>query len=352
VYGGVQDLVPEGIVRGSIFYRPHDLPGTSPPIHVYGPDVVHLASGEYVVLEDNVRVPSGAAYSETIRRAGTETMPEVYKAYRALEIYSYYDRLGETLELAAPEGVEDPHVVVITRGRRDPAFFEHHRIAQACGIALMTLADCAVSGGGVYARASGRKIDVIYRRFDEDYFDTDLPELERVYLEGNVALVNAPGVGVADDKAVFPYVPAMIETYLGETPILRNAPTYALTEQETRAEVLDRLPEMVVKPREGYGGQGILVGPEARSDAIDATRRNVNRDPTQFVAQETLDFSTHLLRGGNDASAEVFVDLRAFVLPAIDYLMPGGLTRVAQPGTRVVNSTAGGISKDTLVLQD
>jgi carboxylate-amine ligase len=242
-------------------------------------------------------------------------------------------------------------VVVITRGRIDPAFLEHHRIAQACGIALMTLADCAVSGG-VSTRESGRKIDVIYRRFDEDYFDTDLPELERVYLEGNVALVNAPGVGVADDKAVFPYVPAMIETYLGETPILRNAPTYALTEQETRAEVLDRLPEMVVKPREGYGGQGILVGPEAHSDAIHATRRNVNRDPTQFVAQETLDFSTHLLRGGNDASAEVFVDLRAFVLSAIDYLMPGGLTRVAQPGTRVVNSTAGGSSKDTLVLQD
>jgi glutamate---cysteine ligase / carboxylate-amine ligase len=352
VYGDGQDLVPEEIVRGSVFYRPHDLPSSSPPIHIYGPDVVHLASGAYVVLEDNVRVPSGVAYSEAIRRAGMETMPEVYETYRALEIYSYYDRLGETLELAAPEGVENPNVVVITRGGRDPAFFEHHRIAQACGLGLMTLADCAVSEGFVYARESGRKIDVIYRRFDEGYIDTDLPELERVYLEGNVALVNAPGVGVADDKAVFPYVPAMIETYLGETPILQNAPTYALTEEETRAEVLERLPEMVVKPREGYGAQGILVGPEAHSDDIDAARRNINRDPTRFVAQETLDFSTHLLRDGNEQSAEVFVDLRAFVLPAIDYLMPRGLTRVAQPGTRVVNSTAGGSSKDTLVLQD
>jgi uncharacterized circularly permuted ATP-grasp superfamily protein len=352
VYGGGQDLVPEEIVRGSVFYRPHDLPGSSPPIHIYGPDVVHLASGEYVVLEDNVRVPSGVAYSEAIRRAGMETMPEIYEAYRAMEIYSYYDRLGETLELAAPEGVGDPNVVVITRGGSDPAFFEHHRIAQACGIGLMTLADCAVSGGFVFARESGRKIDVIYRRFDENYIDTDLPELERVYLEGNVALVNAPGVGIADDKAVFPYVPAMIETYLRETPILRNAPTYALTEEETRIEVLERLPEMVVKPREGYGAQGILVGPEAHPDDIDAARRNIHRDPTQFVAQETLDFSTHLLREGNEQSAEVFVDLRAFVLPAIGYLMPGGLTRVAQPGTRVVNSTAGGSSKDTLVLAD
>jgi uncharacterized circularly permuted ATP-grasp superfamily protein len=352
VYGGGQDLVPEEIVRSSIFYRPHDLSGSSPPIHIYGPDVLHLASGEYVVLEDNVRVPSGVAYSEAIRRAGTETMPEVYEAYRAVEIYSYYDRLGETLELAAPPGVEDPSVVVITRGGDDPAFFEHRRIAQACGIALMTLDECVVSEGFVYARESGRRIDVIYRRFDEDYIATDLPELENVYLEGNVALANAPGVGVADDKAVFPYVPAMIEQYLGEAPILRNAATYGLTEEETRVEVLERLPEMVVKPREGYGGQGIMVGPEALPDEIDAARRDINRDPTQFVAQETLDFSTHVLKDDGEATTEVFVDLRAFVLPAIDYIMPGGLTRVAQPGTRVVNSTAGGSTKDTLVLAD
>ena len=352
VYGAGQDLVPEEIVRGSVFYRPHDLPGSSPPIHVYGPDVVHLDSGEYVVLEDNVRVPSGVAYSEAIRRAGMETMPEVYEAYRAMEIYSYYDRLGETLELAAPEGVSEPNVVVATRGGGDPAFFEHRRIAQACGISVMTLAECTVSAGFVFERESGRRIDVIYRRFDEGYIDTDLPELDKAYLEGNVALVNAPGVGVADDKAVFPYVPAMIEHYLGEAPILRNTPTYALTEEETRAEVLGRLPEVVVKPREGYGAQGILVGPEALPDDIDATRRNINRDPTQFIAQETLDFSTHVLRDGGEASDEVFVDLRAFVLPAVGYLMPGGLTRVAQPGTRVVNSTAGGSSKDTLVLKD
>jgi len=352
VYGTGQDLVPEEIVRGSIFYRPHDLPGSSPPVHIYGPDVVHLASGEYVVLEDNVRVPSGIAYSEAIRRAGMELLPEVYDAYRIIEIFSYYDRLRETLRLAAPEGIDDPVVAVVTRGGGDPAFFEHRRIAESCGIPLMTLADCLVSDGSVYAREDGRRIDVLYRRFDEDYIDTDLPELEVAYLEGNVALVNAPGVGVADDKAVFPYVPAMIENYLGETPILSNAPTYTLTEGETRAGILERLPEMVVKPREGYGAKGLLVGPEAHPDDIDAARRNINKDPTQFVAQETLDFSTHVLRGEGEATEEVFVDLRAFVLPAVDYLMPGGLTRVAQPGTRVVNSTAGGSSKDTLVLED
>jgi uncharacterized circularly permuted ATP-grasp superfamily protein len=353
VYGPGQDLVPEEILRGSVFYLPHELSGGSPPVHVYGPDVVHLASGEYVVLEDNVRVPSGVAYSEAIRRAGREAMPELYGAYRVMKIYSYYDRLRETFELAAPEGVEEPGVAVVTRGAGDPAFFEHRRIAEACGIAIMTLAECLVSEGFLYARADGRRIDVIYRRFDEDYVDTDLPGLKRAYLEGNVGFVNAPGVGVADDKAIFPYVPAMIEHYLGEAPVLSNASTYSLAEDETRAEVFERLPEMVVKPREGYGAQGLLVGPEATPADVDTARRNILKDPTQFVAQETLDFSTHVLKDdAGNRNDEVFVDLRAFVLPAIDYLMPGGLTRVAQPGTRVVNSTAGGSSKDTLVLEE
>lgn len=353
VYGPGQHLVPEEIVRGSVFYWPHELPGGTPPVHVYGPDVVHLASGEYVVLEDNVRVPSGVAYSEAIRRAGMEAMPELYGAYRVMEIYSYYDRLRETLELASPEGVEEPYVAVVTRGAADPAFFEHRRIAEACGIAILTLAECLVSEGFLYAREDGRRIDVIYRRFDEDYVDTDLPGLRRAYLEGNVSFVNAPGVGVADDKAIFPYVSATIEHYLGEAPILSNAPTYSLAEEETRAEVFERLPEMVVKPREGYGAQGLLVGPVSTPADVDTARRNIRKDPTQFVVQETLDFSTHVLKdGASNRNDEVFVDLRAFVLPAIDYLMPGGLTRVAQPGTRVVNSTAGGSSKDTLVLEE
>jgi uncharacterized circularly permuted ATP-grasp superfamily protein len=352
VYGGGQDIVPEEIVRGSVFYRPHDLPGDAPPVHIYGPDVVHLSSGEYVVLEDNVRVPSGVAYSEAIRRAGMEAMPELYGAYRLAEIFSYYNRLREALELATPDGVEEPNIAVVTRGGEDPAFFEHSRIAEACGIAVLTLGDCRVCNGALVAREDGRRLNVIYRRFDEDYVDTDLPELNRVYLEGNVGFANALGVGVADDKAVFPYVPAMIERYLGETPILANAPTYSLAEDEARAQVLERLPEMVIKPREGYGGQGLVVGPEARSGEIDAARRKIRKDPTQFVAQETLDFSTHLLKGEADgAPDEVFVDLRAFVLPVVGYLKPGGLTRVAKPGTRVVNSTAGGSCKDTWVLE-
>ena len=349
VYGGDQDVVPDEVVRGSVFYRPHAFPGAA-PVHVYGPDVVHVSPGEYVVLEDNARVPSGVAYADVIRRVGREFLPELFEGYGVMEILPYYAKLKGSLLAAAPAGVEDPHVAVVTRGERDSAFFEHERIARSCGLALLTLSDCYVEGGEVRARPDGRRLDALYRRFDEDYVDTDLPELKNVYLNGGIGFANAFGAGVADDKAVFPYVPAMVERYLGESPILRNARTYSLVEKETRAEVLDRLPELVLKPREGYGAQGMLIGPEASREDLDEAARRIKKDPTGFVAQECLDFSTHLTYDGEERPREAFIDLRAFVLPAIDHVAPGGLTRVAPSGTRVVNSSAGGSSKDTWVL--
>ena len=349
VYGGDQDVVPEEVLRESVFYKPHHFPGES-PVHVYGPDVVHVEPGEYVVLEDNARVPSGIAYADVVRRVGMEFLPELFEGYRVAEIFAYYSRLKETLLAAAPPGADDPYVAVVTRGERDSAFFEHDRIARSCGLPLLTLSDCFVRGGEVRVRPDGRRLDAMYRRFDEDYVDTDLPEMKDVYLDGKIGFANAFGAGVADDKAVFPFVPDMIEHYLGESPILRNAPTYSLIEEATRAEVLDRLPELVLKPREGYGAQGMLIGPEAsREDLEDAVRR-IKQHPAGFVAQECLDFSTHLTHDGEGEPKEAFVDLRAFVLPALDHVMPGGLTRVARPGTRVVNSSAGGSSKDTWVL--
>jgi glutamate---cysteine ligase / carboxylate-amine ligase len=175
--------------------------------------------------------------------------------------------------------------------------------------------------------------------------------MKRVHLEGKIGFANAFGAGVADDKAVFPFVPAMIEHYLGESPILKNAPTHSLLDPETRAEVLDRLPELVLKPREGYGAQGMLIGPEATREDVDEAARRIKENPSGFVAQEFLDFSTHLTHDGQTEPGEAFVDLRAFVLPALDHVMAGGLTRVARPGTRVVNSSAGGSSKDTWVLE-
>ncbi len=349
VYGGDQDVVPDEVLRESVFYKPHAYPGEA-PLHVYGPDLVHVEPGRYVVLEDNARVPSGIAYADVVRRVGMEVLPELFEDYRVAGIFSYYARLRETLLAAAPPGVDEPYVAVVTRGERDSAFFEHERIARSCGLPLLTLSDCFVKGGEVRVSPDGRRLDVMYRRFDEDYVDTDLPEMKDVYLEGKIGFANAFGAGVADDKAVFPFVPAMIERYLGERPILQNAPTYSLIEEETRAEVLDRLPELVLKPREGYGARGMLIGPEASREDLDDAVRRVKQHPAGFVAEECLDFSTHLTHDGETGPEEAFVDLRAFVLPALDHVMPGGLTRVARPGTRVVNSSAGGSSKDTWVL--
>jgi uncharacterized circularly permuted ATP-grasp superfamily protein len=354
LYNGEQDVVPEEIVESSVFYRSGPLPDYSVPVHIYGPDVVQLAPKEYMVLEDNVRVPSGVAYSEAIRRAVLESMRDLCELYRVSAISAYYAVLRRSLEIAAPPGVREPCVAVVSRGEEDSAYFEHKRIAEACNIRLLTLAECQIRGGEVWDRSDGRRIDVIYRRFDEDYIQSDLPELEAVYLAGKVNLVNAPGVGVADDKAVFPYVPAMIERYLGEEPLLKNVATLSPSEPEQREEILDRLDELVLKPREGYGGQGLMVGPEADRENLEHARKALKENPTGFVAQETIDFSTHVLNAAADCSepVEVFVDLRAFVLPAIGYVMPGGLTRVANPGTRVVNSSAGGSFKDTWVLED
>jgi uncharacterized circularly permuted ATP-grasp superfamily protein len=348
LYNGDQDVVPEEIVESSALYRPHPLPERIAP--VYGPDVVHLGPGEYAVLEDNVRVPSGVAYSEAIRRAGFEAMGDLFGQHRVNGIHAYYAMLRATLEAAAPPGVEEPYVALVTGGPDDSAFFEHRRIAEACGIRLLMLGGCQVRNGEVLDRFNGRRIDVVYRRFEEDRLETDLPEIKDAYLEGNVSVLNAFGVGVADDKAVFPYVPAMIERYLGEESILAGVPTFSLSEPEQREEVLERLDELVLKPREGYGGSGILIGPEASREDVEDARRRITENPPSFVAQETLDFSTHVVSDPSDRLEEAFVDLRAFVLPTVGYVMPGGLTRVSRPGTRVVNSSAGGSFKDTWVL--
>ena len=354
LYNGDQTVVPEEVIQSSVFYRSEPLPETSleTPVHVYGPDLVHLRDGEYVVLEDNVRVPSGVAYSEAVRKAGLRAFGETFEPYRVGGIRGYYEVLRATLESAAPPSVEDPTIAIVTGGPGDSAFFEHSRIAEACGIRLLTLDECRISGGEVLDRSDGVRIDVMYRRVDADYVVADLPDLERVYREGGVGFANALGVGIADDKAVFPYVPAMIRHYLSEEPVLNDVPTISLADPERRSEALERLPEMVLKPREGYGGLGVVIGPEASREELEQARRDVRENPEGFVAQECLDFSMHVLDDGDGSEpTESFVDLRAFVLPVMGYVMPGGLTRVAKPGTRVVNSSSGGSFKDTWALE-
>jgi uncharacterized circularly permuted ATP-grasp superfamily protein len=347
LYGGGQDLVPEELVASSALYRGGTLPeGGRPPVHVYGPDLVRLDSGEYAVLEDNVRIPSGVAYAEAIRRAGSRAMPDLYGGYQVSGLGAYYAALRATLEAAAPPGIREPGIAVLTTGPRDPAYFEHQRIAGACAIRLLTTGELRFENGEALAASDGRRLDVLYLRTDAG----ELPEgLLDAYRQGNLGLANAPGVGVADDKAIFPYVPAMIERYLGEAPILSNARTLSLADPEGLAEARERLPELVIKPREGYGGKGVLVCPEATEAQMRRVWNEVEANPLGYVAQECLDFSRHLM---DDPADERYVDLRAFVLPALGYVLPGGLTRVAPPESRVVNSSAGGSFKDTWVLEE
>jgi len=356
-----QSLVPEAVLRSSVFWR-EDLPPEGPypkgscPVRVYGPDVVHLGDGEYVVLEDNVRMPSGVAYAEAIREAGLAAFGDVYVPYRLAEIPPYYDALRATLQRAAP-GEAEPSVAVLTGGPGDPAYFEHRRISSACGFALLGPGDAEVRDGAFVSLKDGRSFDVLYRRLDEDLMDEAFPGLRELWVEGSVVLANALGVGIADDKGVFPYVPEMIRQYLGEEPILSNARTISLAEPDERERALRNLEALVLKPREGYGGKGVLIGPEAEPEELHEAHREVEEKPEGFVAQKALLFSTHVLddafESPNGAEPEAaFVDLRAFVLPEAGYVLPGGLTRMARAGTRVVNSSSGGSFKDTWVLGD
>lgn len=353
-----QSLVPEAVLRSSVYGPEKPYPAGSCPVRVYGPDVVHLGGGEYVVLEDNVRMPSGVAYDEAIREAGRAAFEEAYAPFRLGEVTPYYEALRATLERAASS--ESPSVAVLTGGPEDPAFFEHRRISSACGLALLGPGDAAVRDGAFVSLADGRPFDVLYRRLDEDLMDGAFPGLRGLWLEGGVVLANAPGVGIADDKGVFPYVPGMIRHYLGEEPILSNAGTVSLAEPKERERTLRNLDEMVLKPREGYGGKGVLIGPEAEAGELHEAHREVEENPEGFVAQKALLFSAHVLddafcggaNGDGLEAAAAFVDLRAFVLPEAGYVLDGGLTRVARPGTRVVNSSSGGSFKDTWVLRE
>ncbi|MGI8650297.1 MAG: circularly permuted type 2 ATP-grasp protein [Rubrobacter sp.] len=360
LYERDQTIVPEEVIRSSALYNPRAFPGseTTPPVHIYGPDVVHLGDGDYIVLEDNVRVPSGAAYADSIRKVGREVYGQLYDAYplEVGDISDYCGMLRATLEAATPPEVAEPHIALLTSGRDDSAYFEHRHMSGACGFELLTPDDLDVRERAVFSRNTGRRVDVIYRRVDDGGVISEIDGLGRVCRENHVAIINAPGVGIADDKAVFPYVPEMIRTYLGEDPLLNSATTLPLADPERREEALERLPELVLKPREGYGGLGVVIGPEADETALEDARRKVLENPDAFIAQECLDFSTHVTdahRNGSDGddSSECFIDLRAFVLPVAGYVMPGGLTRVARPGTRVVNSSSGGGFKDTWVLQ-
>ena len=340
--------------------------GLNPPrgiwCHVTGTDLVRHSDGQVYVLEDNLRTPSGVSYVLQNRNLMKRTFPQVFAASRIRPVDDYPSHLRATLEYLAPDGVDAPRVVVLTPGPYNSAYFEHSFLAQQMGVELVEGRDLVVSDGYVWMRTTKgfERVDVIYRRIDDDFLDptvfrTDsmlgVPGLMDVYMTGRVALANAPGTGVADDKVVYAYVPKIVKYYLGEEIILPNVPTYICAEESDRRYVLENIASLVVKAANESGGYGMLVGPHSSTKEQAAFAVKIQENPRNYIAQPTLSLSRVPTVVGDGIEGR-HVDLRPYILYGKDiFVLPGGLTRVAlKKGSLVVNSSQGGGSKDTWVL--
>ncbi len=360
-------IIPAAQVTGNSAFRP-EMRGIQVPgdvyVHIAGVDIVKTDAGEFYVLEDNLRTPSGVSYMLENRKMMMRLFPELFGRIPVAPIDHYTDVLLENLRTVAPEHVSQPTVVVMTPGAYNSAYFEHAFLAQQMGIELVEGQDLFVSNNCVYMRttAGPQRVDVIYRRIDDDYLDPKafrpdsvlgVPGIFDAYRAGNVTLANAIGTGVADDKSTYLYVPQMIEFYLGEKPIISNVPTYRLGNAEDLAYTLAHLPELVVKEVQGSGGYGMLVGPTSTKEQIAEFRKRIELNPANYIAQPTLALST-CPTFRDSGIVPRHVDLRPYVLSGKEVtLVPGALTRVAlREGSLVVNSSQGGGTKDTWVLED
>lgn len=358
-------VIPENVILSAASYRPQ-CQGLHPPsgvwCHITGTDLVRDSDGQFYVLEDNLRVPSGVSYVLENRDVLKRTFPQVFEGLRVRPVYDYASHLLEMLESIAPEGVYRPRVVVLTPGIYNSAYFEHSFLAQQMGVPLVEGRDLVISGGYVCMRTTKglERVDVIYRRLDDDFLDPQVfradsllgvPGIVDVYRAGRIALANAPGNGVADDKVIYAYVPEMIRYYTGEDPILPNVPTYLCWRDTDRQHVLENLDKLVVKSANEAGGYGMLVGPHSTAAQRDEFATKIRSNPRNFIAQPTLALS-RAPTIVEDRFEGRHVDLRPYILYGKKiWVMPGGLTRVAlRKGSLVVNSSQGGGSKDTWVL--
>lgn len=360
-----EGVIPEDVIRSAKTYRPL-CQGLRPPAgiwcHVTGTDLVRDRDGQMYVLEDNLRCPSGVSYVLENRRVMKNTFPIVFANTNVRQVSDYPGKLLDTLQHLASPHTSSPEVVVLTPGIYNSAYFEHSFLAQQMGVELVEGRDLVVKDGYVHMRTTRglQRVDVIYRRIDDDYIDPlafrpdsalGVPGLMDAYRAGRVALANAPGTGVADDKVVYAYVPAMIKYYLGEDAILPNVPTYLCWIDKDRQHVLANLDKLVVKAANESGGYGMLVGPHAtEAERADFAGR-IKANPRNYIAQPTLGLSRVPVIAGDSLEGR-HVDLRPYILYGKDiYVLPGGLTRVAlKKGSLVVNSSQGGGSKDTWVL--
>ncbi len=359
-------IVPPEYVTGNSLYRP-EMRGFTVPggvyVHVAGVDIVQTGGDEFFVLEDNLRTPSGVSYMLENRNMMMRLFPELFSRMSVAPIDHYADLLLENLRAVAPAGRTDPVVVVLTPGPYNSAYFEHAFLAQQMGVELVEGQDLFVADQQVHMRTTRgpKRVDVIYRRIDDDFLDPlafrpdsvlGVAGLFSAYRAGNVTLANAIGTGVADDKSTYIYVPEMIRFYLGEEPILQNVQTWQLRKPEDLGYVLSHLPELVVKEVQGSGGYGMLVGPTASREQIASFRGRIEAEPAKYIAQPTLALSACPTFCGSSIAAR-HVDLRPYVLSGkATTLVPGALTRVAlREGSLVVNSSQGGGTKDTWVLE-
>ncbi len=372
---GAREVVSAGVVPPELIYRnPYFRPemmgvkvSHDVYVHIAGIDIVRIDEDDFYVLEDNARTPSGVSYMLENREVMMRLFPELFSAHRVAPVENYPDMLLATLRSVTPPKADnsDPVVVLLTPGQFNSAYYEHSFLADKLGIELVEGRDLFVEDEIVYMRTTEgpKRVDVIYRRVDDDFLDPlafrpdsalGVPGLLSAYKAGTVTLANAVGTGVADDKAMYTYMPAIIRFFLGEEPILKNVETYRCREPDALKYVLENLSKLVVKEVNGSGGYGMLVGPHATSDQIAAFAAKLKHDPSNFIAQPTLALSTCPTVAGAGIGSR-HVDLRPFVLSGARgvRVVPGGLTRVAmQEGSLVVNSSQGGGTKDTWIVED
>ncbi|KQP73335.1 MULTISPECIES: circularly permuted type 2 ATP-grasp protein [unclassified Methylobacterium] len=369
---GAQECIKAGVIPADLVYRnphyrmemrafrvPHDL-----YVHIAGIDIVRTGENDFFVLEDNARTPSGVSYMLENREVMLRLFPELFSRHRVAPVENYPDALLATLRSLAPStATRDPTVALLTPGRYNSAFYEHSFLADKLGVDLVEASDLFTKDDVVYMRTTEgpRRVDVLYRRLDDDFLDPlvfrpdsvlGVPGIMNAYERGTVTLANAVGTGIADDKAVYSYMPEIVKFFTGEEPILHNVPTYRCREKEAFAYVMDNLSELVVKEVNGSGGYGMLVGPHATKREIEEFGRKLKHAPDGFIAQPTLALSTCPTFVASGVAPR-HVDLRPFVLCGSDEIriVPGGLTRVAlKEGSLVVNSSQGGGTKDTWVL--
>ncbi|MFO0889072.1 MAG: circularly permuted type 2 ATP-grasp protein [Isosphaeraceae bacterium] len=363
-----EDVIPAGLVLQSKGFRP-EMVGFSPPgkqyLHVVGTDLVRDTKGEFLVLEDNGRSPSGVSYVLENRVVMKKVFPQLFQQCRVRRVEDYPRHLWEALSAVAPPGAEDPPtIVLLSPGPYNSAYFEHCFLARHMGIELVFGQDLFVHEEQVFLRTTRgpQKVDVIYRRIDDDFLDPNtfrpdsmlgVPDLMKAYRAGNVTLANAVGTGVADDKAIYPFVEDMIRFYLSEEPLLKNVPTYICARPDDLAYVLDHLPELVVKAVNESGGYGMLMGPWATSQQCSEFAAKLRDNPRNYIAQPVVTLSA-TPTWTDEGLAPRHVDLRPYIVSGSStWVLPGGLTRTALvKGSLVVNSSQGGGSKDTWVMEN